>query len=75
LIRQKDCDAKLEGIMATDEKPLATDKQSTAEANEIKEISISPVWNYPPGAESFSLPFGQIVPCYRSFNLPLVPVL
>jgi len=75
LIRRRDCDAKLEGTMATDEKLLAIDKRSTAEANGIKEILILPLWSRPPGMGSFPLPFGQIVPCYRSLDLPLVPVL
>lgn len=34
-----------------------------------------PTWEYPPGAEHATLPFGQVLPCYRSIDLPLVPVL
>ena len=34
-----------------------------------------PIWRYPPGAEHLPLPFGQVLPCYRSVELPLAPVL
>jgi hypothetical protein len=34
-----------------------------------------PIWRRVPGAENVTLPFGQIVPSYRSLDLPLVPVL
>jgi hypothetical protein len=59
LFRQKDCDAVLVGSM--DEEP----KQKLA----------MPIWKYPPGTEHDVLPFGQVVPCYRSADLPLAPVV
>jgi len=59
LYRHKDCDAVLEGSM--DEEP----KQKLA----------MPIWKYPPGTEHDVLPFGQVVPCYRSADLPLAPVV
>ena len=59
LFRQKDCDAGLVEFMET------VPKQDTA----------IPIWKHPPGAEHDSLPFGQIVPCYRSADLPLAPVV
>jgi hypothetical protein len=59
LFRQKDCDAALAEFMDT------APKLSTA----------IPIWKRPPGAEHDSLPFGQVVPCYRSADLPLAPVV
>jgi hypothetical protein len=59
LIRHKDCDAVLEGSI--DEEP----HQGPA----------IPIWKYPLGTEHATLPFGQVLPCYRSVDLPLVPVL
>jgi len=34
-----------------------------------------PIWEHVPGAERESLPFGQRLPCYRSEDLPLAPVV
>jgi hypothetical protein len=34
-----------------------------------------PIWEYPPGIDHVMLPFGRILRCYRSLDLPLVPVL
>ena len=59
LIRQKDCDSALSG---------SVDKES-------QENPILPIWEYPPGAEHERLPFGQVLPCYRSLDLPLIPVV
>jgi hypothetical protein len=59
LLRQKDCDAVLEKSMDT----------------EPKELSVSPIWRHPPGEELDSLPFGEVIPCYRSIDLPLIPVV
>ena len=59
LFRQKDCDAILEEFMDT----------------EPKQHSAIPIWRHPPGAELDTLPFGQPVPCYRSIDLPLIPVV
>lgn len=59
LSRQKDCDAVLEEFF--DSVP--------------KKNSPLQRWTYPPGGEHDSLPFGQVVPCYRSVDLPLAPVV
>lgn len=59
LIRRKDWDARLVEFMDT------APKQETAIL----------IWKHPPGAEHDSLPFGQVVPCYRSADLPLAPAL
>ena len=59
LFRQKDRDAELAEFMET------VPKQDTA----------IPIWKHPPGTEHDSLPFGQVVPCYRSADLPLAPVV
>jgi hypothetical protein len=61
LLRQKDCDAALEGSM--DEAPG-------------RSLNLAlPIWKHPPGTEQDLLPFGQVIPCYRSVELPLAPVL
>src|ERR1700731_1195731 len=54
LFRQKDCDAVLVGSMD----------------GEPTEKLAMPIWKYPPGTEHDALPFGQVVPCYRSVDLP-----
>ena len=35
----------------------------------------APMWKRVPSAEHEKLPFGQRVPCYRSVDLPLAPVV
>jgi hypothetical protein len=59
LFRQKDCDVVLSGTVGEEQTKNPT----------------MPVWKYPAGSEHEVLPFGQTVPCYRSIELPLVPVL
>lgn len=59
LVRQKDCDVALAGL---------TDEDS-------KQGLALPIWKYPSGTEHSALPFGQVVPCYRSMDLPLAPVV
>jgi hypothetical protein len=59
LCRQKDCDVVLSG---------SVDEEHT------KNPTI-PMWKYTPGTGHEALPFGQVLPCYRSINLPLVPVV
>jgi hypothetical protein len=59
LFRQKDCDAELVEFM---------------EISPKQDLAI-PIWRYPPAAEHYLLPFGQVVPCYRSADLPLAPVV
>src|SRR5665213_244996 len=58
LLRRKDCDAVLEKFM-------------DFEDTESKEHSAIPIWKHPPGEELDSLPFDQVIPCYRSIDLPL----
>jgi len=60
LYRQKDCDAVLLEFMDEEAKQ--------------QHLAI-PIWKYLPGAEHDTLPFGQVVPCYRSVDLPLIPVI
>jgi hypothetical protein len=62
LLRRKDCDAVLEKFM-------------DVEDTESKEHSAIPIWKHPPGEELDSLPFDQVIPCYRSIDLPLIPVV
>lgn len=38
-------------------------------------MPLVPLWVHPPGTESIALPFGQVVPCYSSVDLPSVPFL
>ena len=59
LFRQKNCDAVLSG--SVDGEPMQ---------NPTK-----PMWKYTPGTEHEALPFGQVVPCYHSIDLPLAPVV
>jgi hypothetical protein len=59
LFRQKDCDEAL--VESTD--------------NGAKESLALPIWKYPPGVERGALPFGQVLPCYRSVDLPLIPIV
>jgi hypothetical protein len=59
LYRQKDCDAVLGEFTGT----------------EPKKDSAIPMWKHPPGAELDTLPFGEVLPCYRSIDLPLMPVV
>jgi len=60
LYRKGDCDVVLEGSMAKDEEQI--------------DIPL-PIWKYPPGTEPFTLPFGQVLPCYRSEDMLLLPVV
>jgi hypothetical protein len=59
LFRHTDCDAVLREFMET----------------EPKQDSAIPIWRHPPGAEHDRLPYGQVVPCYRSVDLPLAPAV
>ena len=60
LFRQKDCDAVLAEFIKFYRK---------------RRSGAIPMWARPPGAEHDTLPFGQVVPCYRSVDLPLAPVV
>jgi hypothetical protein len=59
LFRQKACDKALGEFMDS----------------EPKQGSAILMWKHPPGAEHDALPFGQVVPCYRSVDLPLAPIV
>lgn len=59
LARRQDCDEVLGGSIAGEPNPNL----------------VLPIWNHPPGTENETLPFGQVLPCYRSLDLPFVPVV
>lgn len=66
LVRDKNSDAVLEEFMGSvDQKTGKTTKQDPS----------FPIWKHLPGTEQEKLPFGKIVPSYRSVDLPLEPVL
>lgn len=56
--RNKQCDEVLKKSMEVEQK---------------REIAL-PMWRYPPGATHERLPFGEVVPCYYSLDVPLAPV-
>ena len=59
LIRNKDGDVVLTGSVEW----------------ESEQSEAMPIWKRLPGAEHNTLPFGQVLPCYRSIDLPLTPVV
>ena len=59
LVRDKEADAVLSGCLE----------------GECKENLSLPIWGRPPGGDYESLPFGQMLPSYRSIDLPLAPVV
>ena len=59
LVRKRDCDAALAGAM----------RGGPEEKLEL------PLWEHPPGAEGISIPFGNVLPCYRADDLPLLPMV
>ena len=59
LERNKDCDAALEQFMHAEPK---------------QDLAI-PLWKQAPGTEPDTLPYGQMIPCYHSVDMPLAPVL
>lgn len=63
LTRQKSCDQVLSGSVEGG-KPPGT----------MKDIPL-PIWSYASSTTEEALPFGKILPCYRSKDLPLLPVL
>lgn len=62
LFRKADCDENLTGSVEGD-------------PSESKQLSNLPIWKRVSASQRDTLPFGQILPCYRSANLPLVPVV
>lgn len=61
LLRDTNCDQALDEFIELSE-------------TESKEKSAIALWKHPRGTQDI-LPFGRVVPCYRSANLPYVPVL
>jgi hypothetical protein len=59
LFRKRDCDGVLTGSVDDD----------------FSHSKTLPVWNYFPGAPHDELPFGHVVPCYGSLDLPEAPVV
>lgn len=90
LYRQRDYDAVLDGEMTDDAEQKfkefnVSESEHCKSCEYIKDCSIKdckiinipilPIWHYPPGVEPFTLPFGQILPCYHSLDFPYLPVL
>lgn len=65
LIRVKEFDAVLEEFLPVKDESNHDEKQKGA----------LPRWKHVPGAEQEVLPFGHMVPSYRSRDLPLAPIL
>ena len=61
LRRERGCDAVLEEF--TELTDVATSEHRPV-----------PIWKYPAGSERNVLPFGEVLLCYHSIDLPLVPV-
>jgi hypothetical protein len=59
LVRQKSCDAAFE--------------DSTIDDSSGNQIHLS--WKYTAGVKPFTLPSSQVLPCYYSMDMPLVPVV
>ena len=66
LAREKECDSALT------EFSLWQDQSS---GGKPKPNPAMPVWHLPPGASDVKLPYGQVLRCFRSLDLPLLPVL
>jgi len=66
LFRQQECDEVLKERW---------DIKKESKDGETGQDPEFPLWTYLPGNERFTLPFGQVLPCYYSAELPLVPVL
>ena len=75
LFRQKDCDEALERELPADAEHRFKDSKVADQDDDPINYPIITIWSYPPDIEPFTLPFGQIVPCYRSVDLPLLPAL
>ncbi len=67
LIREKDSDSVLKEFME-----CSSDSPSNHAAQPCAPM---PIWKRVPHTERDPLPFGQRVPCYRSADLPLTPVV
>jgi hypothetical protein len=62
-VRDKNADAALLGCL-----------QEKCEKNQQLQNQSLPIWNRPVGGNE-TLPFGEILPSYRSVDLPLAPVV
>jgi hypothetical protein len=67
LIREKDSDSVLKEFMECGGEPPS--------GGAPQPCPTMPIWRRVPGTERYKLPFGQRVPCYRSVDLPLAPVV
>jgi hypothetical protein len=67
LIREKDSDSVLKEFMECGGESLSGDASQPCQP--------MPIWKRVTDAERDKLPFGQRVPCYRSVDLPLAPVI
>jgi len=59
VFRKRDCDGVLTGSVDDD----------------VSHNKTLPIWKYFPGAQHDELPFGHVVPCYGSLDLPEAPVV
>jgi hypothetical protein len=75
LFRQRDCDAVLEEELPADAERRFKSSNVVNKNDTIRNFFVLPIWRYPTGIEPFTLPFGQILPCYHSLDLPYLPVL
>lgn len=64
LVRDKNADAALLGCL----------QEKCEKSPQVQNQSL-PIWKRPIGGNDETLPFGEILPSYRSVDLPLVPVV
>jgi hypothetical protein len=64
LVRDKDADATLLGCL----------QEKCDKSQQLQNQSL-PIWKRPAGADDQTLPFGKILPNYRSADLPVAPVV
>src|SRR5580700_7021647 len=67
LIREKDSDSVLKEFMEC--------SSESPSGHAAQPCSPMPIWKHVPDTERDRLPFGQRVPCYRSADLSLTPVV
>jgi len=64
LVRDKNADAALLGCLL-----------EKCDKNQQLQNQLLPIWRRPVGGNDKTLPFGEILPTYRSVDLPLAPVV
>jgi hypothetical protein len=64
LVRDKNADAALSGCL-----------QEKSDKNQGLQNQSLPIWKRPVRGDDETLPFGRILPSYRSADLPLAPVV